>query len=186
MLWLATTCTRWMLGFSEGTGCSSKSPFTIHFLSASLSHRVLLHQMSFSTNSTGKILWRHNRPDFHYLLHGTSRPQELRPRSRRPCCLRMKTLEDGIFKTLATWLSNLAKITAQHNSSRGIDSLLMGATRVFAITSVIWTIPSSSVILIYTTTEYATSEASQKPCSCNPLVLTVSYGKLGEKSFCET
>ena len=74
-------------------------------------------------------------------------------------------------------MCNLAKITAPHNSTHGIDSRLIGATFYLATTSVMWTFPFSSVVLVYTTPEYATSEAFQRQCSCYSFAPITSFGK---------
>ena len=79
---------------------------------------------------------------------------------------------------LATWLRSLDKTTPLHSSKRGIDNRLMGATLVLAMTNETYTFSFKSMALRYTTPAYASSDASQNPCSWISSFL-IGLGKYG-------
>ena len=53
---------------------------------------------------------------------------------------------------------------AQHSSRRGMDKHLRGANFVLAVTNVMKGGALEYTALMYTTAEYAASEASENPC----------------------
>ncbi|XP_068717084.1 uncharacterized protein [Montipora capricornis] len=87
------------------------------------------------------------------------------------------TLATFIGKALTTNFSNLAFTTAAKSSSLGRDTVLMGATLDFDITSHEDTLPCLSLIRMYTAAPYALREASPKPCTSTAESCVIPFPK---------